>query len=129
MNQPQIRRQLCATDGGKYLISQGLRLCLIGLILVAVACLAPNAGGQPDKPLFEVARQSAWSVLGDWPAAWCSVRIVLLSTGALLAAISLWMLLAAGIKHRLLDYVFLPVVAAPLLGCSLGLYYFVKAIL
>ena len=56
---------------------------LIGLV-------APYPGRQEGRSLFEVARDSSWRNLGDWPAAWCSIKLILLALGIRRASLIAW---------------------------------------
>jgi hypothetical protein len=56
---------------------------LVGVGLVGVTFFVPDAGGHPGS-FFRVAMQTTWQNLLDWPVAWCSLKIILLSVGLFL---------------------------------------------
>src|SRR5271154_5880549 len=65
-----------------------MRPLLTGLFLLGMVFLTPDAAQHAGQSLFAVARTSAWRHLGDWPAAWCSLKIILLGISGLLLAFS-----------------------------------------
>jgi hypothetical protein len=105
-----------------------LVLYFTGLYLLAVVFLSPHAGYREGRSFFIVAQSSPWNQWWDWPAAWCSVKIILLSTGAFSVLAALWMLLKILNRQSLARMIrFLS--AAPGLGVLIGIYYLVKALL
>ena len=71
---------------------------------------------------------STWRQLYDWPAAWCSVKIILLSLGLLLVIDATESFLAlVRFKSVALFVLYLQVI--PALGILAGSYYLIKALL
>ena len=99
-----------------------------GLLLMALVLLSPDASYSEGRTFFEVARASPWERWWDWLAAWCSVKIILLSLGAtfVIGAVGLWLLDA---RRRTLGTVVLCLGTLPAAGLWLGAYYLVKALL
>jgi hypothetical protein len=75
-----------------------------------------------------VARDSLWSQFTDWPAAWCSVKILLLGTGALLLLDAMGNL-AIRLKKEFLGLGLLCLGVVPVLLLIFGSYELVKALL
>ena len=59
-------------------------LCLVGVVLLLVVFLTPDATNRHFRSLLSVARASPWQHWGDWSAAWCSFKIILLSLAGFL---------------------------------------------
>jgi hypothetical protein len=106
---------------------QAGRLTLIGLGLLGFAIYAPDAGGQPGL-FFRVAMQTTWQNLLDWPAVWCSVKIILLSLGLFLLIESTGTFLAVK-KHKSLAVSVFFLQALPCAGLLLGGFYLIKSLL
>ncbi len=104
-------------------------LYFIGLVLIVAALNAPHAGSEQGKSLFEVAHTSTWSQLGDWAAAWCSLKIMTIGVGALLIAIGLVVLLMLLGRRGAALGVFLAGALVATLGFGTGLFYLLKAVL
>ena len=102
-------------------------LSLAGLGLLGLALMAPNIGGHQGS-FFSVAMQCTWRDLIELPAAWCSVKIILLSAGLFLLIESTGTFLAAKKIKSLVLPVFL-MQAVPCLGFLLGGYYLIKSLL
>ena len=103
-------------------------LCWVGLLLLAVVFLTPHGGQFESRSFYQVARDSTWQNWGEWPAAWCSVKIILLCLG--LALLLLWIaLLLMNFGRTALSWLILCCAVAPGLGILLGLYFLVKALL
>jgi ABC-type Fe3+ transport system permease subunit len=103
-------------------------LYTIGLYLLAVALLTPYSGYLDGKSFFEVAKASPWNQFWDWPAAWCSLKVIFLSAGLFLLTGSLGLFLSSVQRKSAAQAMqFLSLV--PLLVFCLGLFYFVKALL
>ncbi len=102
-------------------------LSLTGLGLLAFALLAPNIGERQGS-FFSVAMQCTWRDLWELPAAWCSVKIILLSTGLFLLIESTGTVLAIKkIKSLVLPVSLMQ--AVPCLGFFFGGYYLIKSLL
>jgi hypothetical protein len=99
----------------------------LGLLLLAVVFLSPDAGRADGQSFFAIAKASPWEKWGDWPAAWCSVKICLLSLGVflILAAIAVFV---SSLERRALAKVILCSGSVASLGFWLGLFYLVKAV-
>jgi len=102
-------------------------LCLIGLWLVAVVFLLPNGGKIAGKSFLEGALATHWGNWGDWPAVWCSLKMILLSLGVFAIFISLGIFLMVFERINLARLILLSTVA-PGLGFLIGLFYLVKAL-
>jgi hypothetical protein len=111
--------------------SQNRRVLLLyatGFYLLAVAFLAPHAGYVQGQTFFQVARDSPWDRWWDWAAAWCSVKIILLSLGLSAVMAALGMMLKI-LRRESLGNVALLFSAGSAMGFWLGTYYLVKALL
>lgn len=102
-------------------------LSLIGLSLLVFSFLAPGIG-QQEGSFFRAAMQSDWRNLLQLPAAWCSLRIILLSISLFLLIESMGTILAVKKIKSLVLPVFLMQVV-PCLGLLFGGYYLVKSLL
>jgi hypothetical protein len=102
-------------------------LSLIGLGLFGIAFFAPDAGAHRGA-FFNVAMQTAWQNPLDWPAVWCSVKIILLSIGLFLLIESMGTILAVK-KYKSLALSVFSMQAVPLLGFLFGGFYLVKSLL
>ena len=116
------------TDRERHIFRQVGLLCLIGFCLLAVVLFSPDAGQYQHRSFIKVASASHWREPGDFAAAWCSIKIILLSAGLFLFIESAGTLLAVmRRKYLALTVFFLQVV--PILGFLSGSYCFVKALL
>jgi hypothetical protein len=102
-------------------------LSLVGLCLLAFGLLAPGVGRQ-EGSFFSAAMQCTWRDLWELPAAWSSLRIILLSAGLFLLIESMGTILAVKKFKSLVLPVFL-MQAVPCLGLLFGGYYLVKSLL
>lgn len=101
---------------------------ILGFFLMALALLTPNANEPYSGSFFQTAQVSTWQNLFDWPAAWCSVKIILLSVGLFLVIDSVGTALALiHLKSLALSVFFLHIV--PSLGFLTGAYFLIKALL
>ncbi len=103
-------------------------MCLIGGFVLAFIFLTSDAGRQTHQSFFAVAHQSLWSHFADWPAAWCSVKIVLLGIGLLLVVDALGTL-TIRMKNEVLGVGLLCLGILPALLSMFGCYELVKALL
>ena len=101
-----------------------LRFMVLGLSTLGLVLLTCPAG---LKPVFDVATSSFWQKLGDWPAAWCSFKIMLLSTSGLFLTIAMQEMLVA-FNRSLLAKLFLILFILPVLGILAGFYYLIKSV-
>jgi len=62
-------------------IRSATRAGIRGICALLLGFLAPYSGQQDGKSFFQVARESTWDNPGDWPAAWCSLKIILVLLG------------------------------------------------
>ena len=99
-----------------------------GVYLLTIVVLSPHAHSWEGGSFFKVAHESPWDRWWDWAAAWCSVKIILLSLGVLLLvrALGTWLKI---LDRELVGNAILRLSAAPCLGLALGSYYLVKALL
>jgi hypothetical protein len=107
--------------------SHTLSLYAIGFYLVALVILLPHPGRADGISFLEVARSSPWRHWGDWPAAWCSLKIILLSLGVFFVLHSCGTVLVAWTQKPLGTFLMI-LTLAPVLGFWAGLYYLVKAV-
>jgi len=103
------------------------RLSLLGMGLLGIAFFTPDAGRQPGS-FFSVAMETTWRNPLDIPAAWCSLKIILLSFGLFLLIESAGTFLAVR-KHNSLALSVFFMQAAPCLGLLCGGFYLVKSLL
>lgn len=75
-----------------------------------------------------MAQASPWDRWWDWAAAWCSVKIILLSLGIISLIAALGILLKS-LNQEFWAKAILVLSAVPGLGVGLGAYYLVKALL
>jgi hypothetical protein len=108
--------------------SQTVSLYAMGFYLLAIVFLSPHAGCWEGMSFFKVAQLSPWDRWWDWAAAWCSLKIILLSLGIFSLIIAIGMLLKAFRRESLAKGILL-LCAAPILGFWLGVYYLFKALL
>lgn len=104
------------------------KLLLLGALLLGAVFLIPDSGQLQHRSFISVAQDSPWSHLFDWPAAWCSAKIIGLSVSAILIleAILKAMMHSA---HQTACMVLLVLAIVPMLLGFFGLYEFVKAVL
>ena len=105
-----------------------VRLCLFGGFALAIVFLAPDAGHEQHRSFLAVALDSLWSRFADWPAAWCSVKILLLGACALLVLDAVGNL-AIRLRMEFLGLGLLCLGIVPVLLLIFGSYELVKALL
>ena len=105
-----------------------IRLFLIGGCVLATVFLAPDAGHEHHRSFLAVALDSLWSRFADWPAAWCSMKILLLGTGVLLVLDAAGNL-AIRLRMEFLGLGLLCLGIVPVLLLIFGSYELVKALL
>jgi hypothetical protein len=101
---------------------------LAGLILLGIVFFAPNGNGEPATAFYQAAFNTTWRDLWEWPAAWCSVKIILLSVSLFLLIDSFGTLLLVMNRRRLAGKVFF-FILLPLAGFCVGGYYLIKSVL
>ena len=99
-----------------------------GIILLAIVFLVPNGNGNSAYAFFQTARHTRWNDWLDWPAVWCSVKLILFSASLFLLIDSFGTLLLVLNRRRLAGKVFI-LIGLPFLGFFIGGYYLVKALL
>ncbi len=102
-------------------------LYAVGVYLLAIALLSPHAGSWEGHSFVQIARESPWERWWDWAAAWCSVKIMLMSLGmsSLIGAAGILLKLS---RRRLFSAIAFFLGATSSLGFLLGVYYLVKAL-
>ena len=110
-------------------LKRALRALIGTAILLAIIFLVPQSGHNDGRSFFQVAQSSTWGEFGEWLAAWCSLKIVLLGFCALVfiqMADSLWMVVRQ-------DYfsagTYLALLTVPVLIFCTGVFFLVKALL
>jgi len=102
-------------------------LSLSGLSLLGLVIFTPDAS-EHSGSFFSVAMQTTWQNLLDWPAVWCSLKIILVSAGLFLIIESTGTVLAVKKFKKLALPVFL-MQAVPCLGLLVGGYLLIKSLL
>ena len=100
----------------------------MGVFLLLVIVLVPDAGGAEHKSFFAVAQDSPWSRMFDWAAAWCSAKIILLSLSVFLVLDALLSVMIRGEHQAACVALFILAIFPVLLG-FFGIYELVKAVL
>jgi hypothetical protein len=101
---------------------------LVGVLLLPTVFLIPDAGQPVGKSFFKVAFESSWRNPGDLGAAWCSLKILLLSAGVIMLTHSLANVMEAFRKKALAVAVSFTALV-PAFGLVLGFYELLKALL
>ena len=104
------------------------RFFWIGVVLLLVVFLVPDAGQLDHRSFFAVARSSAWSQLFDWAAAWCSVKIILLSFSVLLV-LDAFLSLMIRSEHQIACVLLFILAIVPAALGLFGFYELAKAVL
>lgn len=102
--------------------------CLVGIGLLGIAFLTPDAAHTRGTNFFAIARETNWHHPLDWGAAWCSMKIILLSLGFFLIVDSAGTLLMK-LEYRLLSVFVFLLHLIPCLGVLAGGYYLFKSLL
>ena len=100
---------------------------VVGICLVGFAMFAPDAGPHRDWGFIHVARQASWHRPLDWEAAWCSLKIILLSLGLCLIIEACGTLLMK-FEHELMGFLVYLLHIVPVLGFLAGSYYLIKSL-
>jgi len=90
-----------------------------GFVLLTIVFLVPNGNGNPARAFFDTASRTTWEHWLDWPAVWCSVKLILFSTSLFLLIDSFGTLLLVLNRRRLAGKVFV-LIALPFLGFFIG---------
>ena len=98
-----------------------------GVYLLALAILLPHAGHNDGKTFLEIAVASPWTRWWDWPAVWCSLKLILLMIGAVLLMSACGMALQM-FHRRWAARVFFALAGLSAFGCWGGAYLLLKAV-
>ncbi len=102
--------------------------CALGVFVIVAVLFAPHGQNETGFAFFKSCQACTWQQLYDWPAAWSSLKIILLCTGLFLIIDAFGTLLALiRLKSLALSVFFLHVL--PCLGMVYGAYYLLKALL
>ena|ERR1700733_2987009 len=104
-----------------------LRPLLGSLVLFGIVFLTPYAGQNEGHSFYEIARTSVWGKL-EWPAAWCSVKIILLGLGVYLSIKSFEEGLILVRRYSFSAETFLVLMILPVLLSVAGCFYLLKAL-
>ena len=103
----------------KIALALAVSFCLFTLVFAT-----PNDAPGPSWAFVQVARATSWHRLLDWPAAWCSLKILLCSVAMFLTFDALGTILIR-LKRKTLAEVFFVSAVLPLVGFLVGDYYLV----
>jgi hypothetical protein len=107
------------------------QVCILGLVglgLFGIVLFAPDASRYQNGSFWKVAFSTSWHSPLDFPAAWCSLKIILLSLGLFLLIESLGTVLSL-LKYKSVALMIYFLQMLPCLGFLVGGYYLVKALL
>lgn len=96
--------------------------------MLGVVFLIPDGGQLEHRSFFSVAQHSVWGQLFEWPAAWCSAKIIVLSISALLI-VEASLTLAMRAQFRLACMALLCLAVGALALGTFGFYELAKAVL
>jgi hypothetical protein len=99
---------------------------LMGSILLGVVLLTPNCGA-PGASFMQTARATTWGIPWEWPAAWCSMKMILLSISLFLLIDSFGTFLLVLNYRRLAGKIFF-CITLPFLGILVGGFYLIKSL-
>jgi hypothetical protein len=108
-------------------IHSAIRIGKWGTCLLLIGLFAPYAGQQSGRSFFQVAQDSSWKNLADWPAVWSSVKIILIFLGSALL-IDCAARLVILYRHANLVWPFTVLTYVAGLGLLIGIYYFARAL-
>lgn len=100
----------------------------LGVFLLLVVFLLPDAGRMEHRSFFAMAQRSAWGQLFEWAAAWCSAKIILLSVSVFLVLDAFLSLMIRTRYQKTCALLFLLAVVPVLVGLF-GVYELAKAVL
>ena len=99
----------------------------MALFLLAIVFLTPYNGLGAGKSFLQNAQASQWGMPGDWLAAWCSLKIILLSAAVFFALLCIEEMLLFARRVAVANLLIVALLL-PIFGLLVGCYYFVKAI-
>jgi ABC-type uncharacterized transport system YnjBCD permease subunit len=104
-----------------------LRYFLMGMSLLAVVFATPHAGHLEGDSFLTAAQTAVWLQLGEWSAAWGSLKIILLGSCGILLVVALEEFLVA--LQREIDFKWLfALLLVPGLSALAGMYYLTKSL-
>ena len=103
-------------------------MLLAGFCLLVLVFFAPDAAHRHNGSFFRIAIASSWHRMFDLPAAWCSLKIILLSIGLFMVIESLGTILVR-LKHQDLALAVFSMQTLALAAFLIGDYYLIKALL
>ena len=109
-------------------LTDATRFFALGVFLLLIVFLVPDAGRIEHRSFFAVARDSAWGQPFDWAAAWCSTKIILLSLSAFLV-LDAFLSLMVWSEYQTVCILVLILAIFPVLLGFFGIYELVKAVL
>jgi hypothetical protein len=112
----------------KDVLGEAARSALLGIIPLAIVFLTPDAGRPIGRSFVRVAFDASWRDLGDVAAAWCGLKILLLSFGAVMLTDAVSKVMEA-MRHEALAVAASFAALVPLSGLALGFYEVLKALL
>jgi hypothetical protein len=101
---------------------------VLGVFSLGIVFLTPDAGHSIGKSFLRVAFDASWCDFGNLAAAWCSLKILVVSTGAILLTDALSKVMEA-FRHESLAVAASFVALVPMAGLALGVYEVLKALL
>ena len=102
-------------------------LLLLAALLLAVVYDTTDATRRDGLSLLTAAQQSGWHTSMNWPAAWCSVKIILLAFAFFFALLAMCRLMKVWLP-AVADCLILPLICFPLIGVWIGLFYLLRAL-
>ena len=101
---------------------------VVGVGLLGLTLFAPDAGHHWGLGFIQVLRRISWDQPFDWPAVWCSVKILILclGLGLLIEGLAIWLMKRG---FELMSFLVCFLHLMPLLGSLAGGYYLIKSLL
>lgn len=115
-------------EGQRRDLLESVKSFAVGILLIALVFVIPDAGQAEHKSFFAVATQSLWSHPFDWPSVWCSAKIILLAIAGLMILNAAMSLLLNSEYEMICAALFMAAIFPLLLG-FFGFYELAKAIL
>ena len=100
---------------------------LTGIGLLGIVYFIPDSGGRFGE-FFQIAKATTWGRPLEWPAAWCSLKIIISSVALFLIIEAMATILLQMKRRRMAMTVFFTQVVSLFIFFS-GAYYFIKALL